>query len=138
MLIAIRVIVVPKIVVVALLVVVPFSTTTTPTSQWACAYRVRFCLIPVDKGLIFTLVANCPFNTVLLLWQERPHGKRLQGQVVKLSIVFQLSLGVATIVRIKLTAANIYQDVGVILVKLFSYALTIANSICQYLCITLV
>ena len=79
MLIAIRVIVAPKIVVVASLVVVPFSATTTPTLQWACAYGVRFCLRPGDKGLIFTLVASCLFNTVLSLWQERPHGKELQG-----------------------------------------------------------
>ena len=99
MLIVIRVIVAPKIVVVASLVVVLFSTTNTPTSQWACAYGVRFCLRPIDKGLIFTLVASCPFKSVLLLWQERPLDKELQGQVVKLSVVFQLSLGVATIVR---------------------------------------
>ena len=98
MLIAIRVIVAPKILMVASLVVVPFSTITSSTSQWACAYGVGFCLRLVDKGLIFTLVASCPFNSVLLLWQERPHGIELQGQVVKLSVVFQLLLGVATIV----------------------------------------
>ena len=91
--------VVPKIVVVSSLVVVLFSTTTSSTSQWACAYRVGFCLRPVDKGLIFTLVVSCLFNSVLSLWQERPHGKELQGQAVKLSVVFQISLGLATIVR---------------------------------------
>ena len=99
MVIAIRVIVAPKKVVLALLVVVLFSTTTTLTLQWACAYGVRFCLRPVDKGLIFTLVASRLFNGVLSLWQERPHGKELQGQVVKLSVLFQLPLVVATIVR---------------------------------------
>ena len=91
MLIAIMVIVMPKIVIVASLVVVPFSTTTTPTSQWACAYKVGFCLRPVDKGLIFSLVASCPFNKVLSLWQIRLHGKRLQGEAIKLSVVFQLN-----------------------------------------------
>ena len=55
-----KAIVAPKIVVVALLVVVLFSTATSSTSQWACAYGVRFCLSPVDKGLIFTLVAQLP------------------------------------------------------------------------------
>ena len=96
MLIAIRLIVVPKIVVLELLVVVLFSTTTTSTLQWAFAYGIGFCLRLVDKGLIFTLVVNCPFNSMLLLWQKRPHGKELQGQAVKLSVVFQLSLGLAS------------------------------------------
>ena len=97
---------------VAPLVVVPFSTTTSSTSQWACAYGVGLCLRPADKGLIFTLAVSCPFNSVLLLWQERLHGKKMQGQAIKLSVVFQFSLGLPIMVRMKVILVNIYPDVG--------------------------
>ena len=90
MLIATRVIVVPKIIVVASLVVVLFSTTTSSTLQWAYAYGVAFYLRPVDKDLIFILVAGCPFNSIFSLWQKRPYSKELQGQAAKLSVVFQI------------------------------------------------
>ena len=97
--IAIRVIVVPKIIVAALPVVVLFSTTKSSTLQWACAYKVGFCLRPVDNSLIFILVINCLFNSVFVLWKKKPPSKELHGQAVKLSVVFHILLGLATIVR---------------------------------------